>query len=299
METKQFFDCEKQSGQIQEVFTRTNDFSHILNIESKKNTATLIIGKRECGKTHLIKDIINTYNKNNIINDLYIFTWNKSSYDDIVENINCIIDLNDNNGDDFEKYFEKIKLNQDKINKKKKSIVVIDDNIEVGKLLKKIKQLILNIHNLQIELILSVQYPLGLSPEIRSQFDNVIIFQDEVISNLKRTYEFYFGMIPTFKSYQQIIKNLGNYECIISTQNNKILQDMDKIFIYKSNCNNYQSKIKLTSLDLNNHNENNNDNVNSKIELKNKIIQTIQKNNLKIKKITDENNELIKSLNIV
>ena len=106
-------------------------------------------------------------------------------------------------------------------------------------------------------------------------------------------------MIPTFKSYQQIIKNLGNYECIISTQNNKILQDMDKIFFYKSNCNNYQSKIKLTSLDLNNenNNENNNDNVNSKIELKNKIIQTIQKNNLKIKKITDENNELIKSLN--
>lgn len=296
METKQFFDCEKHSGKFQEEIIRTNDFSHILNVESK-NFATLIIGLRGCGKTHLIKDIINKYNTKNLIDDIYIFTWNKDVYDDIVENKNCIINLNNDIDNDIEKYFEKIISKRKKIINPKKTIVIIDDNLSN---FKKLSNIMLNIHNLGIDLYLSVQYSIGISPEARTQFDYVIIFKEYYLSNIKRSYEHYFGMYK-FKSYEQIISNLDSYEFIIRTDKSNIKQDRNKFFICKSNCNNYQSKIKLTNIDLNdgdNNDDNNNDNNNdNKIKLKNRIIKIIEKNNLKLKKLADENNKIINENN--
>jgi hypothetical protein len=80
-----------------------------------------------------------------------------------------------------------------------------------------------------------MQYPLNLTPEIRSNFDYIFLFADNLISNLKRIYDYYAGNIfPDFDSFLTVFDQLTkDYGCmIISNQND--LKGLDRIFWFRA-----------------------------------------------------------------
>jgi hypothetical protein len=83
---------------------------------------------------------------------------------------------------------------------------------------------------------------LGISPELRTQFDYIFLLADDFYSNLRRIYDHYAGMFPTFESFRQIFKQLtADYGCMViaNTTRGKVKMNEDagflnKIFWYKA-----------------------------------------------------------------
>ena len=272
------------------------NFSHILKSSSQTNSY-LIIGKRDCGKTYLIKNIISQYAENDLIGDVYIFTHNNNNFDDIVNDNKYIVQINNIN--ELNGYLEKIISNQViLINNNEKNIkntlIIFDDVWFINS--KKINDIIKNMRHYKIKFICSIQFPIKFSPEIRCSFDYVCCFKDAVLSNLKRMYEHYFGLIP-FKTFQEIMYMLNSYNCLIVSQCNYTSSDITKkLFRYKPEYNQLEKKIILTQLLLDETQNSNNVNTNNdNLD----IYKKIEKNNKLIKKITEKNNQLLKLLNNV
>jgi len=92
-----------------------------------------------------------------------------------------------------------------------RAIIVMDDCLASKGAWAKdppIHDLLFNGRHRQIMYILTMQFPLGIKPELRSNFDYIFLLADDQVSNLKRIYEHYAGMFPDFHSFRQVFKQL-------------------------------------------------------------------------------------------
>jgi hypothetical protein len=84
-------------------------------------------------------------------------------------------------------------------------------------------------------LIITMQYPLGIPPNLRTNIDYVFILREPYINNRKRIYENYAGMFPTFESFCQVMDQCTeNHECLVINNNSKSNKLTDQIFWYKA-----------------------------------------------------------------
>jgi hypothetical protein len=88
-------------------------------------------------------------------------------------------------------------------------------------------------------LIITMQYPLGIPPALRTNIDFVFILREPYIANRKRIYENYAGMFPTFESFCQVMDQCTeNYECLCIVNNAKSNKLQDQVFWYKADGHN-------------------------------------------------------------
>lgn len=100
---------------------------------------------------------------------------------------------------------------------------------------KMMRLLFMNGRHWKIMLIITMQYPLGIPPSLRTNIDYVFILREPYISNRKRIYENYAGMFPTFESFCQVMDQCTeNYECLVINNNSKSNKLQDQIFWYKA-----------------------------------------------------------------
>lgn len=100
---------------------------------------------------------------------------------------------------------------------------------------KVMRLLFMNGRHWKIMLIITMQYPLGVPPNLRTNIDYVFILREPYISNRKRIYENYAGMFPTFESFCQVMDQCTeNYECLVIDNNAKSNRLEDLIFWYKA-----------------------------------------------------------------
>ena len=100
---------------------------------------------------------------------------------------------------------------------------------------KMMRLLFLNGRHWKIMLIITMQYPLGIPPMLRTNVDFVFILRDNYIANRKRIYENYAGMFPTFESFCQVMDQCTeNYECLVINNNSKSNKLQDQVFWYKA-----------------------------------------------------------------
>jgi len=100
---------------------------------------------------------------------------------------------------------------------------------------KVMRLLFMNGRHWKIMLIITMQYPLGVPPNLRTNIDYVFILREPYISNRKRIYENYAGMFPTFESFCQIMDQCTeNYECLVIDNNAKSNKLEDLIYWYKA-----------------------------------------------------------------
>ena len=104
---------------------------------------------------------------------------------------------------------------------------------------KMMRLLFMNGRHWKIMLIITMQYPLGVPPVLRTNIDYVFILREPYIANRKRIYDNYAGMFPTFESFCQVMDQCTeNYECLVINNNSKSNKLQDQVFWYKADSHN-------------------------------------------------------------
>ena len=104
---------------------------------------------------------------------------------------------------------------------------------------KMMRLLFMNGRHWKVMLIITMQYPLGIPPTLRTNIDYVFILREPYIANRKRIYENYAGMFPTLESFCQVMDQCTeNYECLVINNNAKSNKLQDQVFWYKADAHN-------------------------------------------------------------
>lgn len=100
---------------------------------------------------------------------------------------------------------------------------------------KDVRALFMNGRHYKILFIITMQYALGIPPNLRTNIDYVFILRENIVANRKRLYEQYAGMFPTFEMFCQVMDQCTeNYECLVINNNAKSNKLEDQVFWYKA-----------------------------------------------------------------
>jgi hypothetical protein len=100
---------------------------------------------------------------------------------------------------------------------------------------KNIRYLFMNGRWLKVFFLITMQYPLGIQPALRTNVDFVFILREPYLTNRKRIFDNYGSAFPSFEFFCQVMDQCTqNYECLVidnTAQSNKL---EDCIFWYKA-----------------------------------------------------------------
>jgi len=212
--------------------------------QENKGPVVVLIGRRDTGKSYLVRDLL--YYQQDIPigtvisgteagNSFYsehipkVFIHDEYSQG-IIENIlkrqkQCM------------KQIQKEMLTYKRSNIDPRTFVILDDCLyDAGWTKDKLMRLLfMNGRHWKVMLIITMQYPLGIPPNLRTNIDFVFILREPYINNRKRIYENYAGMFPTFESFCQVMDQCTeNFECLVINNNAKSNKLTDQIFWYKA-----------------------------------------------------------------
>jgi hypothetical protein len=97
-----------------------------------------------------------------------------------------------------------------------------------------IKTLLYEGRHYNITYILTMQYPLGIAPDLRSQFKYIFVLANDKFNDQKKIYDHYAGIFPSFFAFREIYMQLTeDHGClVVKTGNSKT--PLEKIFHYKA-----------------------------------------------------------------
>ena len=68
----------------------------------------------------------------------------------------------------------------------------------------------------KVLLLITMQYPLGIPPNLRTNIDYVFILREPYLTNRKRIWENYASMFPTLESFCAVMdQTTENFECLV------------------------------------------------------------------------------------
>lgn len=98
-----------------------------------------------------------------------------------------------------------------------------------------VREIFMNGRHYDLMFLITMQYPLGIPPELRTNVDYVFIFREPSIGNRKRIYDNYASIIPNFQLFNIIMDTFTeNHECIVIKSvcdSNKL---HEQVFWYKA-----------------------------------------------------------------
>jgi hypothetical protein len=93
----------------------------------------------------------------------------------------------------------------------------------------------MNGRHIDLMTIITMQYPLGITPNLRTNVDFVFILRENILGNRRRIYENYAGMFPTFEMFCDFMDQCTeNYECLVICNNVSSNRLEDQVFWYKA-----------------------------------------------------------------
>ena len=212
--------------------------------DENKGPVIVMIGRRDTGKSFLVRDLLfhhkdipigtvmsGTEAGNGFYGALVPKLFIHNEYKEIlVENV---------------LRRQKMVLNQVKKDMdmyKKSSIdprtfVILDDCLYDNKWTKDklMRLLFMNGRHWKVMLIITMQYPLGIPPNLRTNIDFVFILREPYLTNRKRIWENYASMFPTLESFSMVMdQTTENFECLVINNNAKSNKLNDQIFWYKA-----------------------------------------------------------------
>lgn len=100
---------------------------------------------------------------------------------------------------------------------------------------KNIRYLFMNGRWLKAFFIITMQYPLGIQPALRTNVDYVFILREPYMNNRKRIFDNYASAFPSFEFFCQIMDQCTqNYECIVIDNTSQSAKLEDCVFWYKA-----------------------------------------------------------------
>jgi hypothetical protein len=100
---------------------------------------------------------------------------------------------------------------------------------------KNIRYLFMNGRWLKVFFIITMQYPLGIQPALRTNVDFVFILREPYLSNRKRIFDNYCSVFPSFEFFCQIMDQCTqNYECLVVDNTSQSSKLEECVFYYKA-----------------------------------------------------------------
>ena len=207
--------------------------------EIKDDKVVVLIGKRDTGKSFLCKDIL--YHHQNIpVGQVISGTEGANQfYSKIVPKLFIHGEFDTQI---VQNMIKRQKILIDKINQGDNSIdprsfLILDDCLYDNSWAKDkyMRSVFMNGRHYKILFLLTMQFALGIPPNLRTNIDYVFILRENYVSNRKRLYEHYAGMFPSFEMFCQIMDQCTeNYECLVINNNAKSNKLTDQVFWYKA-----------------------------------------------------------------
>ena len=100
---------------------------------------------------------------------------------------------------------------------------------------KSIREIFMNGRHWKLLFILTMQYPLGITPNLRSNVDWVFVLKNNIMRDRKIMYEHYAGMFPSFDIFNETLNQCTeNYECLVIHKSSRSNKLEDQVFWYKA-----------------------------------------------------------------
>ena len=224
----------------------------------------VLIGRRDTGKSFLVKDLLyyhqdipigtvisgteagnGFYGK--LVPKLFIHDeYNSAIVENILKRQKIVM-----------KQIKKEKEAYGKSNIDARAFVILDDCLYDNSWSREkvMRLLFMNGRHWKIMLVITMQYPLGVPPNLRTNIDYTFILREPYLTNRKRIYENYAGMFTTFESFCQVMDQCTeNYECLVIHNNAKSNKLEDQVFWYKAEP---HSDFKIGAAEFWKHHNNN------------------------------------------
>jgi len=193
-----------------------------------------LIGKREAGKTTIITNMLDKQDDYFLENTLIISPKDKIKpfYKNRYPKAEVIFKYDSAK---IQEYLDKRDLeSQTRI----PGAIVFDDSLgSNGAWMKDptFMELVYNGRHYRKMVITAMQFPLGVKPEIRCNFDYVFMLNEDFYSNQKRLYDHYAGIFPNFKTFRDVfIETTKDYGSMLIVNRGSSTDVLDKVFHYKA-----------------------------------------------------------------
>jgi hypothetical protein len=193
----------------------------------------VFIGKRNTGKSTLVTDILyhkkhlpvgivmsateeGNHHYKNFVPDLFIYgDYDREAIERVLERQRHIV----NSG------------------KTSNAFILLDDCMYDKKFMKDtcIRKCFMNGRHWKIFFMLTMQYCMDLTPDLRANVDYVFILRENILQNREKLYKSFFGIFPTFDMFNQVMTACTeNYECLVLDNTSKSNKIEDCVFWYKA-----------------------------------------------------------------
>lgn len=214
------------------------------NPNASEGPVIVMIGKRGTGKSVLVKDLLyhhqdlklgmimsGTEQGNGFYSTLaprvFIhYEYNTSLIETIIQRQKKVL-----------KYIKNELKTKRRSNTDGRVFIILDDCLydQAWTRDKLMRMLFMNGRHWKIMLMITMQYPLGVPPNLRTNIDYTFILRESNLANRKRIWINYAGMCPTFEFFCTIMDQCTeNYECLVIANNAKSNKLEDQIFWYKA-----------------------------------------------------------------
>lgn len=208
-----------------------------------KHPAIVIIAKRGTGKSWITRDLM--YHMRHIPCGVVISptdgmsNFYKKFFPDLFIHYDVKPTL-------FENILRRQVLMIEKSKKKRKrggrldasSIIVMDDCLANKKLWEKdasMRIIMMNGRHHYITYILTMQYIIGIGPELRGQFDYIFLLKEDSFVVKKKLYENYASMFPTLAMFNKVLTECTKNNCSMVIDNRQPTDNLDeKVFWFKA-----------------------------------------------------------------
>ena len=205
----------------------------------KDDKVVVLIGKRDTGKSFLCKDIL-FHHKNIPVGQVISGTEGANQfYSKMVPKLFIHGEFNTQIVQNILKRQKMLitKINEGNTNIDPRSFLILDDCLYDNSWSKDkhMRSVFMNGRHFKLLFLLTMQFALGIPPNLRTNIDYVFLLRENIVSNRKRIYDHYAGMFPTFEMFCQIMDQCTeNYECLVINNNSKSNKLTDQVFWYKA-----------------------------------------------------------------
>lgn len=207
------------------------------------NPAIVIIAKRGTGKSVMAKDLL--YHLRKMPGGVIISPTDKlnGEYKKFFPDIYIHYEIT-------EEILAKIMLRQKEMMEKKeqrqkrgrnidaRAVLLMDDCLSSKKEWSKFQQIteiLLNGRHFHLTYILTMQEPLGLLPNLRSNFDYIFLLKENSAINKKKLWLNYASMFPNLQAFEKVLAKVTEGYCSLVINNRTCSDDISKqIFWYKA-----------------------------------------------------------------
>jgi len=203
----------------------------------KDDKVVVLVGKRETGKSYLCKDLLHRHKDipcgqvisgteasngyyGTMVPPLFIHDeYTPAIISNVIKRQKMMI--------------EKLKSNA---NIDPRLFLLLDDCIYDQSWVKdkNVRALFMNGRHFKILFIITMQYALGIPPNLRTNVDFIFILRENFVNNRRRLYEHYAGMFPTFEMFCQVMDQCTeDFGCLVINNNAKSNKLEDQVFWYK------------------------------------------------------------------